>query len=164
MDGQERGIGTELTDLLSDDLKLVLKWGVTLLLFKLIHDLTEGREFTDDDDNHITGAVLDAGTRQDDGRGKLVGILSGLPRLEVLQGVLTEAHAYRQGLLTTLIRLSSHGSLVSHHLVARDADTIDGDDVTSLQVHDITDLKLVRVQLLGRNIVILIEACHIDLI
>lgn len=54
MDGQERSISTELTNLFSDNLKFVLKRGVTLLFLELIHNLTKSGELTDNSDNHIT--------------------------------------------------------------------------------------------------------------
>ena len=54
VDGQERSISTELTNLFSDNLKFVLKRGVTLLFLELIHNLTKSGELTDNSDNHIT--------------------------------------------------------------------------------------------------------------
>lgn len=164
MDGQERSISTELANLFSDNLKFVLKRGVTLLFLELIHNLTKSGELTDNSDNHITRAVLNASTGENDGRGKLVRVLGGLASLEILEGILTEAHAHSQGLLTTLIRLTSHGSLIGHHLVAGDANTIDRHNITSLEVDNIADLDFFRVKLFGANLTIFVKACYIDLI
>lgn len=72
--------------------------------------------------------------------------LSLVPRLHVdftLLSLALEAHL--EELLDALIRLSSHGSLVSLDLVARDEDTVHGDDHAILEMEDVTAVEVVSV-------------------
>lgn len=72
--------------------------------------------------------------------------LSLVPRLHVDFTLLSPAlEAHLEELLDALIRLSSHGSLVSLDLVARDEDTVHGDDHAILEMEDVTAVEVVSV-------------------
>ena len=141
MDGQEGSIGTDLTDLSGDDLKLLLKRGGLGSHFKFLHDLSEGRALTDHDGHHLTLTGGDRGSREQDWGWELVG-LSLVNFLVVNVTLLASTlNASVEGLLSALIRLTSHGSFVGGELVTREEDTIDGDQHTVTEVNDVTDVE-----------------------
>ena len=89
-----------------------------------------------------------------------MGIGALFTALEVLLSIDAQGLADFEGLLAALIRLTSHSSFVGHHLVALDADAIDGDNITGLEVDDIADLKFLRVKALKLGDTFLIIVTH----
>lgn len=90
----------------------------------------------------------------------LVGVLA-VHALSLLLNSALEADF--KGLLSALVGLTSHGSLVDKQLAALDEETVDGDDITILEADDVTDVQEVEVEFVGRDFAVGTGASNEDL-
>lgn len=77
----------------------------------------------------------------------VVGLVSILA-VHAFSGLLFSAlEADVERFLSTLVGLSSHGGLIHEELLALNKETVDGDNITVLEMDDVTNVQMVEVKL-----------------
>ena len=81
-------------------------------------------------------------------------------KLRIAKQFIAALKAGLVAVLEALVRLTGHGSLVASQVVGLNANTVDGDDITNLQVDDVTDMEEVDVELFSLTRAVWLKACH----
>jgi hypothetical protein len=142
VESEESENGSELTDIKSDLIELVIKGSLVIFLLELGLDETEGREFTNHNGDHLTLSRGDRASRLDDGgrKGMLVDTssLHGLMLGKVTFSLLHLSFTDRGDVFHALVRFTSHGRLVTSER-SFNKNSVNGDLVTLLEAHEVSD-------------------------
>jgi len=105
--------------------------------------LTLAGHVTNNDTDEPAATRLNLGSRQNNWRWNIM-VITGSILLIFVLGL--SLQAFFNGLFRKVIRLSSHGSLISHHTNSFKDDAIDGDVHSISDFDQITDLDKVSVE------------------